>query len=82
MPTYNFKHRESDAEIETFMSFAERDQFLAEHPDWYQIITTAPSIGDPVHLGVRRTPESFNDALKYISDRNDNRKNKSQIHHR
>jgi hypothetical protein len=79
MPTYTFKHRDSDAEIESFMSFAERDAFLAEHPDWFQIITTAPAIGDPVHLGVKRTDDSFNDALKFISKRNDNRKNKSQI---
>ena len=79
MPTYTFKHRDSDAEIEAFMSFAERDAFLAEHPDWFQTITTAPAIGDPVHLGVKRTDANFNDALKYISKRNDNRKNKSAI---
>lgn len=82
MPTYNFKHRETGAEVETLMTFAEREEFLEKNPDWYQIIVSAPAVGDPVRLGVTKTPESFNDALKYISKRNDNRKNKSQINHR
>lgn len=82
MPTYSFQNRETGEEFETIMSFAERESFLLENPDWFQTINQAPAIGDPVQLGVKRTPESFNDVLKSISKRNDNRKNKSTIHHR
>jgi len=82
MPTFSFKNKTTEEEISVFMSNAEREAFLVENPDWFQTITSAPALGDPVHLGVKRTDEAFNDALKYISKRNDNRKNKSEMNFR
>ncbi len=61
LPTFNFKNKNTQEEIELFLSLSEREEFLASG-EWEQIISVAPAIGDPVHLGVKRTDNAFNDA--------------------
>ena len=80
MPTYTFINKTTGEVVEKFCSLAEREEFLKD-TEWFQSLA-APPQGDPIKLGITRTPDSFNDLLKNISKRNDNRRNKSEIRHR
>lgn len=55
MPTYTFKHKETGEHIEKFMGISERDEWMKQNPEYESVITGAPSIGDPIRLGLRRT---------------------------
>lgn len=82
MPTFSFKNKDTGEEFEDFMSNSAKEEFLAANPHIIQTITYAPAIADPIQIGVTKTPDSFNSLLKNISKRNNNRKNKSEIHYR
>lgn len=58
MPTYTFLNKETGEEMEKFMRMAERETFLAEHPELEQTIKSV-NIVDPVSIGVKRPPIDF-----------------------
>ncbi len=45
--------------MEHVCSMAERTVFLETHPEYEQVILSAPSVGDPFHLGHQKPPEDF-----------------------
>lgn len=65
MPTYNFRHKDSGEILEEFMSISARTEFLAEHPEYEQVILEAPALGDPAALGYQKPPTDF---IKYVRD--------------
>lgn len=69
MPTYDYKNEETGEVTEKFMSISDMEQFEKDNPHMKKIIG-APAIGDSVRLGIRKTPDSFNDLLKTIKKGN------------
>lgn len=65
MPTYTFKHKETEEEFTTICSMTERETFLHENPDYIQVPPVV-AFGDSVRLGIRRIDSGFNDVLKEI----------------
>lgn len=64
MPTYDFRHKETGEIIEKVMKISERDDFLRDNPDYESVILGAPSIGDPIRLGVRKPDQGFREVLQ------------------
>lgn len=69
MPTYDYKNEETGEVTEHRMSIADMEQFEKDNPHMKKIIG-APVIGDSVRLGVKKTPDSFNDILRTIKKTN------------
>lgn len=69
MPTYTFENTNTNQIEEHYLKLSELDQFKIDNPHLKQKLT-APAIGDPVHLGVSKTPDSFNSLLKHIKKGN------------
>lgn len=69
MPTYTFINTETNESENMFMSIAERDEYLKSNPHIKQALST-PSFGDPVRLGITKTPDGFNELLKNTKKRN------------
>lgn len=63
MPTYTFRNDSTKEEVTHFMTWAEREEFILQNPDFKQILT-APAIADSVRLGVRKIDRGFNDVLQ------------------
>jgi len=63
MPTYNFRHRETGEVIERLMKIVEREEFLRDNPQYESVILGAPSLGDPVRLGLRKPDQGFREVL-------------------
>ena len=67
MPIYDFKNTETgEIEENRIMSISQREQYLKDNPHMTPHIASAPPIGDPIKLGVTKTPDSFNSLLKNI----------------
>jgi len=66
MPLYTFQNVQNDEVIEMNMKIADREKWLRKNPEWKQIITKAPTLGDSVRLGLRKHDDGFNDVLKNI----------------
>lgn len=64
MPTYNFRHKETDEVIEKFLTISAMETFLKENVEW-EITFLECRIGDPVALGVKKPPSDF---MKYVID--------------
>jgi hypothetical protein len=64
MPTYNFQHKKTEEIIEKMMSISEKEKFLKEHPEYETVILTAPSLGDPIRLGLRKPDSGFREVLQ------------------
>jgi len=64
MPTYNFRHRETGEIIEKLMKISDREEFLKENLQYESVILSAPSIGDPVRLGIRKPDQGFREVLQ------------------
>jgi hypothetical protein len=69
MPTFGFRNKETGETTEQFMSFTERDEFLAANPHMETCIVGAPAIGDSVRMGRQKTDQNFRDLLKHIDKR-------------
>lgn len=65
MPLYRFLNTEKDEVFETFMTMAEREEFLSSNPHIVQP-PAIPGVCDPIRIGVTRTTEDFNSILKNI----------------
>lgn len=79
MPLYTFRNEETNEVSEMMMKISELDDFKEANPHLKQMITGAPSIGDPYRMGVSKTPDSFNSLLKHIKKGNDRGRIKSTI---
>lgn len=64
MPTYDFRHRETGEIVEKLMKISEREDFLRDNPQYESVILSAPSIGDPIRLGVRKPDQGFREVLQ------------------
>ena len=63
MPTYNFRHRETGEITEKFFSISAREEYLKDNPQLESILLAAPSLGDPVRLGLRKPDNGFREVL-------------------
>ena len=63
MPTYNFRHRETGEITEKFFSISAREEYLKDNPQLESILLGAPSIGDPIRLGIRKPDNGFREVL-------------------
>jgi len=63
MPTYNFRHRETGEITEKFFSMSVREEYLKDNPHLESILLGAPSLGDPVRLGLRKPDNGFREVL-------------------
>lgn len=79
MPMYSFHDTKTDEIYDMLMKIADRETYLKKNPHIKQIITKAPSIGDPHRMGVVKTPDSFNSLLKHIKKGNSKGITKSTI---
>ncbi len=70
MPMYSFHDTKTDEQYDMLMKIADREAYLKKNPHIKQIITKAPSIGDPHRMGIVKTPDSFNSLLKHIKKGN------------
>lgn len=70
MPTYSFRNKDTGEVFDRLMNWSTRNSFLEENPNLESIILGAPSLGDPVRLGVRRTDDGFKEVLSKIGERN------------
>lgn len=66
MPTYTFRDNKTGEVFDKMMKWSDRETFLNDNPNMEPIIGGAPSLGDPVRLGVRRTDAGFNEVLSKI----------------
>jgi len=66
LPTYIFKHNETDEVYEIFMGISERDQFIIDHPDVTQLPPNSLTVVDPVRLGRMKPADSFRDIIRNI----------------
>lgn len=67
MPNYSFRNVVDGTEFSLDMTMSERVKFLEENKDTIiQIITKAPSLGDPVKLGYTKPDNGFRDVLREI----------------
>ena len=64
MPTYTFLNKDTNETFEKFMSISEREEYLQDNPNIEQTLN-APAIGDPVRLGVKKTPDGFQQLLNH-----------------
>jgi len=63
MPTYNFRHRETGEIIEKLFKIADREEFLEQNPQYESVMLAAPSLGDPIRLGIRKPDNGFREVL-------------------
>lgn len=66
MPTYTFLNTDTGESFTEIMSMSEREEYLASNPHIQQQIVSAPSLGDPIRLGLRKPDNGFRDRLKEI----------------
>lgn len=69
MPTYTFRNKDTGEVYDKIMSWNSREEYLKENPNLETIIG-APSMGDPVRLGVRKTDDGFKEVLSKIGQAN------------
>jgi hypothetical protein len=64
MPTYNFRHRETGEIIERLFKIIDREEFLTANPQYESVLLGAPSMGDPIRLGLRKPDQGFREVLQ------------------
>lgn len=63
MPTYDFRHRETGETVEMRMKISEKEEWLVAHPEYEYVILGAPSLGDPIRLGIKKPDNGFREVL-------------------
>lgn len=66
MPLYTFRDENNQQIIEKSMRISELDEFKLQNPHLTKLIVGAPSIGDPVRLGLKKPDAGFRDVLKNV----------------
>lgn len=64
MPTYSFRDKNTDETFDRLMTYSQKVEFLQENPHLESVILSAPGIGDPVRLGLKKPDQGFRDVLK------------------
>lgn len=70
MPTYSFRNTDTGEIFDKVMKISEREKYLEENPQLESYLGSAPSLGDPVRLGIRRPDGGFNEVLSKIHANN------------
>ncbi len=66
MPLYDFKNKETSELIEVSLKMSEYDEFCTSNPLLERHHIGAPSIGDPIRLGLHKPHDAFRDKLRDI----------------
>ncbi len=66
MPLYDFVDTETGEQFEHQLKMAEKEEFLAAHPNLRQIHIGAPSVGDPHRMGRIGPSEGFKEVLRKV----------------
>lgn len=66
MPTYTFENKETGEQQTHVMSLAEREVYLAEHPELIQLIISPNRTMDPTKLGRVKPNDEFREILRGI----------------
>ena len=69
MPTYTFQNTSTKEVVDKILKISEREDWLKDNPEWQQIHTKAPAMGDPVRLGITRMDNGFREVLQKIHER-------------
>lgn len=69
MPTYDFVNKDTGEVFEKSMKIAEREQYLIDNPNIVPHYGSAPAIGDPIRLGVKKVDNGFKEVLQKIHKR-------------
>lgn len=69
MPYYTFTNTETNETYDKILSISEREEYLKDNPHIQQRLST-PSLGDPVRLGVTKTPDGFQQLLNNARKKN------------
>lgn len=64
MPKYDFRHKESGEIVELTMRISEKEEWLKANPQYESVILGAPSLGDPLRLGLRKPDQGFREVLQ------------------
>lgn len=72
MPSYTFLDTATGEEATHAMKMAEYDDFIAANPTLQRVYCSAPGVGDPIRLGVTRTPDSWKSLLKHVNKEHKN----------
>jgi len=72
-------NKKTEEIVELHMSMSDRETYLEDNPQMKQVILNAPSVGDSMRLGVKRTDDNFNSLLKHIKKGNEKGITKSTI---
>ena len=59
MPTYSLRNTETGEIFEKHMKISEYEQFVIENPTIVRYFDSAPIIGDPVRMGIKKPPSDF-----------------------
>jgi len=65
-PSYTFLNTDTGETFTEIMSISEREEYLKANPHINQQIVSAPSLADPIRLGLRKPDDGFRDRLKEI----------------
>jgi hypothetical protein len=66
MPTYNFRHKDTNEEQQVVMRISELDEWKANNPEWIQFLTCAPMTVTQVGSTLSRTSDGWNDVLNKV----------------
>jgi hypothetical protein len=69
MPTYTFIHKETGEITEHVMKIAELDEFKKNNPVLERYMCDAPSIGDPIRLGIRKNDNGWRETLQRVAEK-------------
>lgn len=69
MPLYEFRNKDTGEVFEKMMSISSKEEYLKENPNIESIISGAPTMMDPVAIGVRRTDQGFKEVLQRIHEK-------------
>lgn len=66
MPLYDFVNTETGEHFELQLKIAEKEEYLEQNPHIQQEYLTAPSIGDAVRMGIRKTDNGWKEVLNKV----------------
>lgn len=66
MPTYKFRNKDTDEEIEITMRISELDSYKKEHPNYIQLITGFPGMITQHGMTITKAGHEWQDHLKRI----------------
>lgn len=68
MPLYEFVNTETNEVFDLIMKISEKEQYLRDNPH-IQALLSAPTMMDPVRVGVRKPDNGFKEVLQRIHEK-------------